>query len=572
VQKRLNSDKRSGNVNNHWVGGLPGSYADRAVFLLEAGFTPSQLPVLGEFVERVARQHFEKAIASFRIPLPKSTMVMGIADPTGTLKPGEIHLAFSHSIIDEESGECFPFLDNQDVLVARHPSLRNSDIQKVSAHYIHKLAYLLDVVVFPSKGCVPLASKLQGGDYDGDMFWVCWEPRLTRDFKNAPEPLPDKQPAPEHLGISVDRRKLNEFLSGPDAVKTFLTESFRFRFQPDMLGKCTNLYKRLSYDENSLSSPGVVALANLHDYLIDADKNGYIYGEAAYKQYVQACTGRRNVFLKARGYEEAMSIGFERLMKPPRPLVHILDILFFGLMEPKINTVLGKLHEICTPIDDYDESLTEPYQSELTIGDAQIQEELAALKGKLELIYRSYLSMRKPPSNDFGDNRSNQAMDNGTKMDMDNWQMAIDHCFKDYTRLMPSSTDHPSIKSWMRRIGQGPSWWDSLKASAMYATFMSRKTLTKIRFLWLMAGEHLAYMKALHGIATRHVTGVMHANMKPNRVRRLLEEEIEGSAGDISFCNTENALSQIIQDDEGALSVVSEYESATESSEYESFY
>lgn len=31
-----------------------------------------------------------------------------------------------------------------------------------------ELSNIHDVVVFPSRGQMPLASKLQGGDYDGD--------------------------------------------------------------------------------------------------------------------------------------------------------------------------------------------------------------------------------------------------------------------------------------------------------------------------------------------------------------------------------------------------------------------
>jgi hypothetical protein len=58
-------------------------------------------------------------------------------------------------------------------LVARHPSLRCSDMQKVRAVYKEELSHLTNVVVFLSKGSVPLAQKLQGGDYDDDTFWLC---------------------------------------------------------------------------------------------------------------------------------------------------------------------------------------------------------------------------------------------------------------------------------------------------------------------------------------------------------------------------------------------------------------
>jgi hypothetical protein len=46
-------------------------------------------------------------------------------------------------------------------------------MQKVRAVYKEELSHLTNVVVFLSKGSVPLAQKLQGGDYDDDTFWLC---------------------------------------------------------------------------------------------------------------------------------------------------------------------------------------------------------------------------------------------------------------------------------------------------------------------------------------------------------------------------------------------------------------
>ena len=57
---------------------------------------------------------------------------MGVADPKGVLQPGEIHLSFSRGFNDESSGESYPCIDGREVLIARHPTLRRSDIQKVS--------------------------------------------------------------------------------------------------------------------------------------------------------------------------------------------------------------------------------------------------------------------------------------------------------------------------------------------------------------------------------------------------------------------------------------------------------
>jgi len=65
----------------------------------------------------------------------------------GILAPGEVHLASSAPFVDEESGESWLHLEGE-VLVARHPTLRPNDIQKVRAVYKKELSFWKDVVVF----------------------------------------------------------------------------------------------------------------------------------------------------------------------------------------------------------------------------------------------------------------------------------------------------------------------------------------------------------------------------------------------------------------------------------------
>jgi RNA dependent RNA polymerase len=137
--------------------------------LLQCGFEPKKLGLLNQEVSEQIRRYLLNKSRGLKISLPKSTIVIGIADPLKLLQPGEIFLSFSHGFpigedrVDHLSGE---------VLVSRHPAMRRSDIQKVRAVYIPELFYLTDVVIFPSTGAFPLASKLSGGDYDGDGFWV----------------------------------------------------------------------------------------------------------------------------------------------------------------------------------------------------------------------------------------------------------------------------------------------------------------------------------------------------------------------------------------------------------------
>jgi hypothetical protein len=54
-----------------------------------------------------------------------------------------------------------------DVLVARSPVMQPSDVRKIKAVLKPELLPMKDVIVFPSRGPISLASVLSGGDYDG---------------------------------------------------------------------------------------------------------------------------------------------------------------------------------------------------------------------------------------------------------------------------------------------------------------------------------------------------------------------------------------------------------------------
>lgn len=178
-----------------WQAALPLVLGDRIKLLLESGFSPTEEPYLGQTICRFINKQQLWEEAKLRIPLGKATFLYGIADPLGVLAPGEIHVQFSTWFIDEMTEESYLCLDGIEVLVARQPACRRSDLQKVRALSHPKLGYLVDVVVFPTQGQCPLAGKLQGGDYDGDIFWVCWEPELVSPFKNAQPPIQPPDPA-----------------------------------------------------------------------------------------------------------------------------------------------------------------------------------------------------------------------------------------------------------------------------------------------------------------------------------------------------------------------------------------
>ncbi len=223
-----------------WLGSLPFSKPKAALYLLEQGFVPYESPYFAGLVQDVMQKHLSDLKKSLKPRVGRSIDVFAVADPIGCLNPGEVHLAFSENFIDEQSGSYEMMLTDVELVVGRQPALRGSDMQKVRAVFKPELKHLLDVIVFPSRGVFPLAERMQNGDYDGDRFWVTWDPAIVDKFENAPSP--SGLPSPESFGIQVDDRRLDDTFvtTNKKAIREFLDFNFNFRCQQGLLGRCTN--------------------------------------------------------------------------------------------------------------------------------------------------------------------------------------------------------------------------------------------------------------------------------------------------------------------------------------------
>lgn len=87
---------------------------------------------LRDVVQRIVERYLERCKKNLSFPIARSTYVLAVADPLRVLQPGEIHISFSKSFLDEKTGTSFHHLHGIEALLARHPALRRSDIQKVS--------------------------------------------------------------------------------------------------------------------------------------------------------------------------------------------------------------------------------------------------------------------------------------------------------------------------------------------------------------------------------------------------------------------------------------------------------
>lgn len=217
-----------------FLGGLPESYEDILGFLVDGGFEPMRLKFLQKIMFQKQKSKGDAIKKELKIKIAKSTYAYMLVDFWGVLEPGQVHLCFSSKFND--GTEDLSDLDDRDVLVARSPAHLPSDIQKVRAVFKSELRHLRDVVIFSSKGDLPLAAQLSGGDYDGDRAWVCWDPDIVDNFRNHPlPPKPDFSPY-----MTKDATRLGDLRrqhGDQRYIDVMLEKAFRFNLQPKHLGE-----------------------------------------------------------------------------------------------------------------------------------------------------------------------------------------------------------------------------------------------------------------------------------------------------------------------------------------------
>ncbi|KAK6495086.1 hypothetical protein TWF481_003114 [Arthrobotrys musiformis] len=109
-----------------------------------------------------------------RIQVDQGFTLVGVLDETGYLREGEIYCP-----IEREDG--VREAHRGKVAICRNPALHPGDIQVVEAievPYDSPLRDLKNCVVFSQRGVRDLPSMLSGGDLDGDIYHIWWEPSL----------------------------------------------------------------------------------------------------------------------------------------------------------------------------------------------------------------------------------------------------------------------------------------------------------------------------------------------------------------------------------------------------------
>ncbi|KJX92467.1 RNA polymerase-like protein [Zymoseptoria brevis] len=527
---------RDGGIDT--VAGWPIRREERIIRLLESGFVPTQCPYLARDVIDLVKYTFDLKQRNFKIRLGRSTTLMGIADPKGCLEPGEVHVNFSAPFIDPVTKEQFQNLSSPEVkygLVARNPAMAAWDIQRIRFVYKPELKHLTDLAVFSSRGPRPLASKLQGGDYDGDTFWICWDKKLATLFKNAPAPWSDEEaplrhsiPSVEQLGIRKKTQRLCDFVEDSRDLGQWchwLGEMGIARLSPNLLGQVTKLHERLTYTTGDINSYHAKQLVYLHDYLVDADKQGYEFEFAAlndFKKSIELPTDlqdprywkyttdeNENDLERQNTTYNVSKLSFVPMRAGKEK--NIIDEVYFDVAEPLIRECIARVEDVLCFEAQEDEDLTRFYDQtwDSASEGSVIRTELQALKKRLQEVRSLWGELRVPNS----------------------WFDLLTQVRQKYEEIQPQDVTHPTVVEWLRRQGTRPTMWDQLKACA-FAKLFQRKGKTPGQLVFSIAGHELCEIKATELGPTRTMCDNQYRQLKLRKAKKVeVRDEYEFDAG-----------------------------------------
>ncbi|CAK7264606.1 hypothetical protein SEPCBS57363_001160 [Sporothrix epigloea] len=365
---------RIGPCHVPFLGGLPDRDEDVMQFLLAGGFEPLSQRYLWEKAYKLQKQRCKKLIEKLSIRVSRTAYLFMVVDFLGVLEEGEVQVCFSSKFQAGPDGEpdengddgsySGTLLVGTDVLVARSPAHFASDIQKVRAVFRQELCALKDVIVFSSKGRSPLAEMLSGGDYDGDMAWVCWDPRIVDNFANAPPP-------PEYKLLDMGyMRKVSTTMNqlaktalespfgtagttGTAAKSTgaearlpwrllaeMVDRSFAFSMKENLLGKVTVYKEDLCYMRNTIGDKTANVLSTLLSDLVDRAKQGNDFTVQDFERLrVDMLEGPRKG-MPAPRYPPKPAYKYSDRSGSAKKAGHIVDYLKFDVAKPII------LHEM----------------------------------------------------------------------------------------------------------------------------------------------------------------------------------------------------------------------------------
>ncbi|TGO38954.1 hypothetical protein BHYA_0063g00010 [Botrytis hyacinthi] len=190
-----------------------------------------------------------------RIPVEKGYHLHGIMDETGILEEGEIYCCWL------EDGKRTTLVGSN-VVITRAPALHPGDVQWANAVDVpanSPLKRLYNCVCFSQKGPRDLPSQLSGGDLDGDLYYVMFDPDMKLKRTVTPADYPRLPP------LDIDRPVTQQDMA--DFFLTFM--------KTDQLGVLSNRHQVYAdQDVMGTECSNCLKLAELCSTAVDYSKTG----------------------------------------------------------------------------------------------------------------------------------------------------------------------------------------------------------------------------------------------------------------------------------------------------------
>ena len=484
-----------------FLGGLPEQDEEVMAFLVDGGFDPMKQKYLQDLAWQAQKRKCDDLQKRLKIKIELSAYLYMIPDFRGLLKESEVHIGFSSKFTNGDT-----ILHDVDLLVARNPAHFNSDVRKVKARFIPELHFLKDVIIFSTEGDRPLADWLSGGDYDGDMAWLCWDPVIVDNFENAPLPQ-----SPDLFGkgyLRKDKETLGDLINRhgmPRGVTEVLVKSFRFNMRDSLLGICTNYKERMCYERANINDKHAITMSTLVSHLVDQAKQGIIFTVKDFNRL-------RRDYLNERRPPDEPAYKYDSWNWKSGEPHHIIDYLKFNVAKQAIDTELEALHRGLNGQDAENEGRPksrngemgrafEPQDGKAEYWDpvltsfydniAQFREDSRSIKTLLDSVQQEIEKAEK---------EWRKAMGGPTAQDAFQFSHKVLWVYKAWRGIEPTKTHEALHQSKMVTMLLPPnladpekSPWALLKASFAFKLFYKRNP----KFVWRIAGRQLQYLKAM---------------------------------------------------------------------------
>lgn len=189
-----------------------------------------------------------------RIPVPLGYTLMGVIDETGYLEEGEVYCSCENEeVVDVLQGRC---------VVTRSPALLAGDVQYAHAVVVPNdspLSHLRNVIVFSQNGERPLCNMLSGGDLDGDLYQIIFDPELF----------------PRRIGKPADYLPNEPIVLDRPCTLDDMGHFFVDYMQNDRVGQLSTIHLETSdFEPLGVFHPACVALARMATVALDYGKSG----------------------------------------------------------------------------------------------------------------------------------------------------------------------------------------------------------------------------------------------------------------------------------------------------------